>query len=227
MTEKKTTKERVGEGQSRERKESRDGARGKGEPRTQGDSRRQSESGRQNDSKRQVGNKGQGQKKSRSRKAEIVRLVLLLLLVIGGTTLFVGAVAGWFDGGKRAVIEASDRCETCGQELADVTGEEYEQMVKEGKSFVIFIDQEGCTTADKVEGYVKNYAGEKKVRIYRMQFSEARETSMHEKVKYYPSVVVVSKGGIIGYLRADSDEDAHAYNDEATFREWVGRYVED
>ena len=122
-------------------------------------------------------------------------------------------------------MDANDYCEGCGEQMVDISGEEYEKMVKDGQSFMVFVDQENCTTADKVEGFVHNYADEKDLRVYRIQFSEAKETSMHEKVKYYPSVVVVNRGNIAGFLRADSDEDARAYNDEGEFRGWVERYV--
>ena len=179
--------------------------------------------------KEKVGGSAQGVKrpeqKPQERKAEIIKLVVLLIIVITVPLFFVGAVAGWFDGDKRVVIDAGEYCEGCGEQMVDISGEEYEQIVKDGRSFVVFVDQPDCTTADKLEGFVHNYADEKDLRVYRIQFSEAKETSMHEKVKYYPSVVVVSRGNIAGFLRADSDEDARAYNDEGEFRGWVEKIV--
>ena len=77
---------------------------------------------------------------------------------------------------------------------------------------MVFVDQGGCKTADNLRGFVLDYAKEKGLKVYRLFFGDMKETSMHDKVKYYPSVVMVSKGRIVGFLRADSDEDAVVYN---------------
>lgn len=153
------------------------------------------------------------------------QLVLLLLVVVGGTVLFLGAPSGWFGNGK-VVLDAEYYCgENCDGEMMELSGAEYEDLVKEGKSFVVFVDQSGCTTADRLRGYVTDFAREAGVKVYRMMFSEARETSLHDYVKYYPSVVVVSRGKVVAWLRADSDEDADYYNDYEAFKGWAQRYL--
>lgn len=156
---------------------------------------------------------------------KVWQLIVLLLVVVGGTVLFVGAASGWFGGGK-VVLDAEYYCgESCDGEMMVLTGAEYEELVREGGSFVVFVDQSGCTTADRLRGYVSDYALKVGMKVYRMMFSEARETSLHDYVKYYPSVVVVSKGRVVGYLRADSDEDADMYNDYDAFVGWMKKYL--
>lgn len=156
---------------------------------------------------------------------KVWQLVVLLVVVVGGTVLFVGAASGWFGGGK-VVLDAEYYCgDNCDGEMMVLTGAEYEELVRGGGSFVVFVDQSGCTTADRLRGYVKDYALETGMKVYRMMFSEARETSLHDYVKYYPSVVVVSKGQVVGYLRADNDEDADMYNDYDAFHKWMERYL--
>ena len=61
--------------------------------------------------------------------------------------------------------------------------------------------------------------------MYRMMFAEVKESSLHDQVKYYPSVVVVDKGRVRVWLRADSDEDAEMYNNYDVFNDWMGRYI--
>ena len=82
-------------------------------------------------------------------------------------------------------------------------------------------------TADRLRGFVQDYAKEKGVKVYRMMFDEVKESSLHEQVKYYPSVAVLSKGKVAGWLRADADEDASAYNDFEAFKEWIDKYLEE
>ena len=57
-----------------------------------------------------------------------------------------------------------------------------------------------------------------------MMFSEVRECSLRDSVKYYPSVVLISRGKPVAWLRADENADSDAYNFEDKFREWISGY---
>lgn len=164
-----------------------------------------------------------GAEKKKQRNA--LGLVVALVAVLLGGVLFVGAVSGWFDGGL-IELDAEYYCgENCDGEMMELSGAEYEELVADGKSFVVFIDQRGCTTADRLRGYMNDFALEAGVKAYRMMFNDVKETTLHDYVKYYPSVVVVSKGKVVAWLRADSDEDADYYNDYGAFEAWINRLV--
>lgn len=156
------------------------------------------------------------------------RLVILLVVVVLSGVLFVGAASGWFDGEKKVVLDAEYVCGTeCdgefleGESGAGLKAREYEELIEAKKSFILLVDQGGCTTAERLKGYMRDFAKEAGVKVYRMMFSEVKNSSLHEKVKYYPSVVVVSFGEVIRFLRADSDEDAKMYNDYEEFKGWM------
>ena len=156
---------------------------------------------------------------------KIWQLMGLLLVVIGGALLFVGAVSGWF-GDPRIKLDPIYYCgEKCKDEMMELSSTEYEELLANGASFVVFVDQSGCTTADRLRGYVSDWAAGRGVSVYRMMFAEAKKTSMHDYVKYYPSVVLVGNGHIREYLRADSDEDVEQYNDQQAFDDWMNRYL--
>ena len=157
----------------------------------------------------------------KKKQRNVLGLVVALVVVLLGGVLFVGAVSGWFSNDMVMLDEEYYCGENCDGEMAELSGAKYEQLVADGKSFVVFIDQSGCTTADRLKEYMKDYALEAGVKVYRMMFADARETSLHEYVKYYPSVVVVSKGKVTAWLRADSDEDADYYNDYEAFEGWM------
>lgn len=153
-------------------------------------------------------------------------LIIALIAVIFGSVLFVGAASGWFD--EKVVLDAEYVCgEECDGEFLEgengtgLTVREYEELIGAKKSFVLLVDQGGCTTAERLKGYMRDFMKEAGVKVYRMMFSEVKKSSLHEKVKYYPSAVVVSRGEVIGFLRADSDEDAKMYNDYAEFKGWM------
>ena len=160
---------------------------------------------------------------AKKKNRKILPLVMALIVVVLGSILFVGAASGWFDNHK---VKLDAEYYADGAEFMELTAGEYEGLVEAKKSFVVMVDQSGCTTADRLREYVTRYMTETGILVYRMMFVEVRESSLHEKVKYYPSVAVVEKGVVRGYLRADSDDDAGAYNDYDTFEKWMKRILQ-
>lgn len=161
--------------------------------------------------------------KDKKRQLGVLGLVVALVVVLFGGVLFVGAASGWFDDLK---VKLDAEYYADGAEFMELTAGEYEGLVEAKKSFVVFVDQDGCTTADRLREYVTRYMTETGILVYRMMFAEVKESSLHEKVKYYPSVVVVSKGKIVAYLRADEDADAGEYNNYDEFKDWMSRYLQ-
>lgn len=141
---------------------------------------------------------------------------------VNGRSVVCGAVSGWFDDPK---VKLDAEYYADGAEFMKLSAGEYEGLVESKKSFVVFVDQGGCTTADRLREYVTRYMTETGILVYRMMFEEIKETSLHEQVKYYPSVAIVSKGRVVAWLRADSDEDAKMYNDYDTFKAWMEKYI--
>ncbi|MBR3138745.1 hypothetical protein IKG38_01925 [Candidatus Saccharibacteria bacterium] len=161
----------------------------------------------------------------KKKQRSVLILVVGLVVVLMGSVLFVGAVSGWFSDMK-VELEPEYYCkEECDGELLDLSGEQYEELVNSKKSFVVFVDQSGCVTAEKLKGYIKDYAKEVGIKPYIILFSEAKNTSLHDHVKYYPSVAIVSRGRIVNYLRADNDNDSDYYNDYNEFRKWISQYL--
>lgn len=156
------------------------------------------------------------------KQKNVLGLIVCLIVVLTLSVLFMGAVSGWFDDSK-VVLDEEYACEEkC--EMMELTVDTYEELIKKKGSFVIFVDQDGCVTADKLRGFVQNWSNDNGVKVYRMMFSDVRDASLHNYVKYYPSVVVVSKGMPVAWLRADAGEDSDAYNFENAFVEWIRKY---
>ena len=56
-------------------------------------------------------------------------------------------------------------------------------------------------------------------------FSDVKGSSLGEKVKYYPSMAIISKGKVLAWLRADSNDDAPAYNNYEDFENWMRKHL--
>lgn len=163
--------------------------------------------------------------KNDSKMKKIWLLSVALVAVVLGGILFIGAVSGWF-GPETAKIDAEYYCDDkCVLELSNISVNEYEEMINSNKSFVVFIDQGGCATADKIHEFLDRYANTNKFTIFQLWYTEAKNSSLGEYVKFYPSVAVISHGKVIAWLRADSDEDAPAYNYYEDFENWMNQYI--
>ena len=106
-------------------------------------------------------------------------------------------------------------------ELISISVASFEKMSAERRSFLVLIDQAGCRTADELKGYLRNFLESKGWFGYRMMFSEVKETTLSEYIKYYPSVVVIKNGEVFAYLKADAEEDADKYNNYEIFQDWI------
>ena len=158
-------------------------------------------------------------------KKRIAYLILGLVMIVTGSILFALAVSGVFDPSETE-LDAEYYCEdTCEGEFTELSKEDYEDLIKKKKSLVIFVDQSGCDGADRLRKFSSDYFSESGVKIYKMMFADLKETTLHEKVKYYPSLVVIRKGNVRAFLRADSDEDADAFNQYGSFIDWVNQHV--
>ena len=161
-------------------------------------------------------------KKKQTKNRKIITLIIALIVVLAGGIIFVGAVSGWFSDAKVAL---SQDLYTENPELILLDGEKYNELINSKKSFILFVDQSRCTTADRLRNYTLDYAKEKGINIYKIMFAEIKDLSLHDYVKYYPSVVIVDHGRVRNFLKADSDEDAEEYNNYETFKAWLDHYI--
>jgi len=103
----------------------------------------------------------------------------------------------------------------------DISGTEYEKMIAKKESFILMIDNPGCTTTEKMRTMIEKFAAQLKLQYYRIMWPEAKETSLRESVKYYPSIAIIKNGEVKAALKADSDDDAKYYNNATDLEQWL------
>ena len=110
-------------------------------------------------------------------------------------------------------------------EVVDLSIPEYNKMVSDKSSGLIFVDQGGCVTAERMRGFIDEISAEENVKFYRMMWSDAKETSLKDNIPYYPSLAIMKDGKIVAALRANSDEDGPIYNDKKLLLDWISKYA--
>ena len=104
---------------------------------------------------------------AKKKNRKILPLVMALIVVVLGSILFVGAASGWFDNHK---VKLDAEYYADGAEFMELTAGEYEGLIEAKKSFVVMVDQSGCTTADRLREYVTRYMTETGILEYTVMF---------------------------------------------------------
>lgn len=127
---------------------------------------------------------------------------------------------------KKISLDKEYYCEeNCEEIFITLDTEEYEKLIDEQKTFIVFVDQFMCEAAEKMKGFATDYANENGIKINRVIFSQMKGSTLREKVKYYPSMAIINKGEIIDWLETDVDIDKDKFEDYTVFKDWMDGYL--
>lgn len=158
---------------------------------------------------------------------QIILLGAAALAVLCGSVVFVGAAAGWFSGSSaplpaiEKVTLSSEYINNSG--IKEITKDEYQKLVEEKKSFILLSHLPDCQA--KIMQYTKDYAAEHNILINDINWAAFREIAKENGVNFAPTVIVVSNGKIISFLRSDSDADIAKYNEYNDFKNWLDSLI--
>lgn len=110
-------------------------------------------------------------------------------------------------------------------EYTDITKDEYEKLIADKKTFVVMIDKTNCFTTEEMRENMASFPTDMQFRYYRMMWAEVKDSSLHEYVKFTPSVAIIYKGKVKDWLQADSDEDTEYFNDSEALKRWLKQYI--
>jgi len=99
------------------------------------------------------------------------------------------------------------------------------KLIDNKESFAVFIYQPMCVTSSNFESVLSDFLGDKKISIYKVAFSNIKDTKIGKSVKYYPSFIIYNKGKMVDFLEADKDEDVDYYTSKKGFESWFTNYV--
>lgn len=167
-------------------------------------------------------------KDNEHRLRQIILLGAAAITVLVGSFVFVGAAAGWFSGSstplpvtKKSVLSSEY---INNSEIKEITKDEYQKLIEKKKTFILRSHLPDCQA--KIMQYSKDYSAEHNIIINDINWAEFRETAKANGIKYAPTVIVISEGKIISFLRSDSDDDIAKYNDYNSFKNWLDSLIE-
>lgn len=109
--------------------------------------------------------------------------------------------------------------------LVDISSSEVDQLIKQKKSFLLFTYNSFCSFSVPCDTVFEESAKKKNIVILQIPFDDFKKTTLHKKITYGPSVILVKEGKIVDYLDAGKDEDVEKYQDSSKFIEWISKYI--
>ena len=110
-------------------------------------------------------------------------------------------------------------------QFVDITSADLNTLIKEKESFALFVYQPACVTSADFEQVLYDFMETNNIQIYKISFSDLKETEIKNTIKYYPSFAVFNKGKMVDYLDANSDEDLKYYKSKEGFTKWFQNHV--
>ncbi len=109
--------------------------------------------------------------------------------------------------------------------MTEINIDELNKLIDNKKSFAVFIYQPLCITSSDFESILSDFLIDAQISIYKIAFSDIKETNIGKSVKHYPSFIIYNKGKIVDFLEADKDEDVEYYLSKDGFTSWFKRHV--
>lgn len=109
--------------------------------------------------------------------------------------------------------------------ITEIKIDELNQLIDNKESFTVFVYQSMCVTSSAFESVLYDFLEDEQISIYKIAFSNIKDTEIGKMVKYYPSFIIYNKGKIIDFLEADKDEDVNYYTSKDEFKSWFTRYI--
>ena len=109
--------------------------------------------------------------------------------------------------------------------MTEININELNKLIDNKESFAVFVYQPLCITSTNFESILKDFLEENKISIYKIAFSNIKNTKIGKTIKYYPSFIIYNKGKMIDFLEANKDEDIKYYTSKKEFESWFTKYI--
>ena len=104
-------------------------------------------------------------------------------------------------------------------EFIEIDNNEFKKIQNE--SYVLYIYNNFCNLPIPCHEIFEQYMKEKNIAFLSMKYEYFKETKLHDKVRFAPSVIIVKDGKIVDYLDAEKDEDLDKYQNIDEFSKWI------
>lgn len=108
-------------------------------------------------------------------------------------------------------------------DFINITSNELEKL--DNDTYILYIYNNYCSFTVPCEDIFKEYMEKYNIDFISMKYEEFKKTTYHNKIKYAPSIIIISKGKIIDYLDPEKDSDINKYQDITEFTSWLNKHI--
>ena len=130
-----------------------------------------------------------------NKKLIIIIVVLVVLIGIGSSIMYFSK--------KNEKFYIEDTFYNKGG-LQDISINEVNKLIKNKKSFVLFTYNDFCTFSVPCDSVFEEASNKMNIEILQIPYRDFKETVLHKKIKYGPSVIIIKEGKVVKYLDAVS-----------------------
>lgn len=110
-------------------------------------------------------------------------------------------------------------------DMIEIEMDTLNKLIDHKKSFALFVYQSMCITSSDFEKVLSEFLEKNQISIYKIAFSDIKDTKIGKIVKYYPTFVIYKEGKMVDFLQADKEEDIKFYTSKEEFEHWFTKYV--
>ncbi len=110
-------------------------------------------------------------------------------------------------------------------EKIKITTKEFKQLKTDNESFIIFINNSSCTATQKFCEILDEVLNTYNLTIYEISFSDIKETTLSNYVKYTPSIAIYKKGKYKSSLDASKEKHYIYYDTVDGLKSYITKYV--
>lgn len=109
--------------------------------------------------------------------------------------------------------------------LKEITKQELSSKLNSNETFILFTYNNFCTFKISCDEIFNETAKKLNITILKIPFSDFKDTSLYNNVKYAPTIMIIHKGKIVSYLDPEKDDDLPKYQDINEFIKWLKEYL--
>lgn len=105
----------------------------------------------------------------------------------------------------------------------EITAQDFETLGND--NYVLFTYNNYCALSIPCDEIFQEFMTKNNVSFLSMKYDEFKNTKLHEKVRFAPSVIIVKNWKIVDYLDSENDNDVDLYQDVDKFGKRFEKYV--
>lgn len=109
--------------------------------------------------------------------------------------------------------------------IVEIDTSKLDELEDNKENFILFVFNNICYSSIEFEKVLQEFCKTYNISIYKLIFSEIKNTNIKDEINYYPSIAIFKEGKGYKYLKADKDSDVEYYKDLISFIKWISKYV--